>query len=71
MNELLPGYLLVPEWPAPATVRAVSTTRRGGDGLPPYDGFNLAGHVGDDPVRVAGNRRQLAAVLGLSTEPAW
>lgn len=71
MNELLLEHLLVPEWPAPATVRAVSTTRRGGDGLPPYDGFNLAGHVGDDPVRVAGNRRQLAAVLGLSTEPAW
>lgn len=71
MNELLPEYLLVPEWPAPATVRAVSTTRRGGGSLPPYDGFNLAGHVGDDPIRVAGNRRQLAAVLGLSTEPAW
>ena len=71
MNELLLEHLLVPEWPAPATVRAVSTTRRGGDGLPPYDGFNLAGHVGDDPVRVAGNRRQLTTVLGLYTEPAW
>ena len=42
-----------------------------GDSLPPYDGFNLAGHVGDDPARVAGNRRQPATVLGLSTEPAW
>ena len=39
--------------------------------MPPYDGFNLAGHVGDDPVRVAGNRRQLATVLGLPAEPAW
>jgi copper oxidase (laccase) domain-containing protein len=39
--------------------------------LPPYDGFNLAGHVGDDPLRVAGNRRRLAAVLGLPAEPAW
>lgn len=71
MNELLSEYLLVPDWPAPTTVRAVSTTRRGGDSSPPYDGFNLAGHVGDDPVRVAGNRRRLAAVLGLPAEPAW
>ena len=51
MNELLLEHLLVPEWPAPATVRAVGTTRHGGDSLPPYDGFNLAGHVGDDPIR--------------------
>ncbi len=69
MNELLLEYLLVPEWPAPATVRAVSTTRRGGDGLPPYDGFNLAGHVGDDPAAVAANRQALRAAL--PGEPRW
>jgi len=71
LSEPQPEPLIIPNWPAPARVWAVSTTRLGGISSPPYDSLNLAGHVGDDPVRVAGNRRQLAAVLGLSTEPAW
>ena len=64
-------HWLVPDWPAPARVHAVSTTRRGGVSAPPYDSFNLAGHVGDDPARVAENRRRLAATLGFPAEPAW
>ena len=71
MNEILPEDLMMPEWPAPATVRAASTTRRGGVGLPPYDSLNLAGHVGDDPACVAANRRRLAAAVGFPAEPAW
>ncbi len=71
MNELLPEHLLVPDWPAPVRVRAVSTTRRGGVSPPPYVRLNLAGHVGDDPVCVAENRRRLAAAVGFPAEPAW
>jgi YfiH family protein len=39
------------------------TDRHGGRSSPPYDAANLADHVGDDPVRVATNRRLLADVL--------
>lgn len=38
----------------------VVTTREGGRSAPPYDGNNLALHVGDDPEVVAANRRLLA-----------
>ncbi len=71
LNELRPEHLIFPDWPAPAAVRAVSATRRGGISPPPYDGLNLAGHVGDDPAHVAENRRRLAAVAGWPGEPAW
>ncbi len=60
---------IVPDWPAPARVRALMTTRQGGVSRPPYDGFNLAGHVGDDAAAVAENRRILRAHL--PAEPLW
>jgi YfiH family protein len=71
LNDMPPESLLVPDWPAPPAVRAVCTTRRGGISPPPYDSLNLADHVGDDPARVAANRRWLAAAVGLPAEPAW
>lgn len=46
------------------------TTREGGASAPPYDSFNLADHVGDDPSAVSANRDRLAGELGLSTI-AW
>lgn len=57
--------LIIPDWPAPARVRACSTTRGGGFSPPPWDSFNLGGHVQDDPGRVEKNRLKLAGVLGL------
>ncbi len=69
--EYLCESLIIPRWPAPAQVRAVSTTRQNGVSLPPYDALNLAGHVGDDPVSVAENRRRLVMALDLAHEPAW
>lgn len=63
--------LVTPNWPAPNRVRAISTTRRGGVSRSPYDSFNLAAHVGDDPAHVAANRRRLATLAGHVTEPAW
>ena len=62
---------IVPRWPAPARVRAVSTTRHGGVSRPPHDTFNLADHVGDDPGSVAANRVFLARSLALPAIPAW
>jgi YfiH family protein len=57
--SLLVPDLLVPEWPAPAHVAALVSTRAGGVGAAPFDTLNLAMHVGDDPVVVAANRRLL------------
>jgi YfiH family protein len=65
-----PGFI-VPDWPAPENVRAAVTTRAGGVSRAPYDRFNLAAHVGDDPQAVASNRARLRAALALPAEPAW
>ena len=62
---------ITPDWPAPARVRAASTTRQGGESLPPFDSFNLGGHVGDAPAAVAANRQQLRESLSLPGEPYW
>jgi YfiH family protein len=62
---------IVPAWPAPARVRAVSTTRSGGVSRPPYDTMNPGDHVGDDPAAVAVNRAILVETLGLPAAPAW
>ncbi|WP_206171829.1 peptidoglycan editing factor PgeF [Thiorhodococcus mannitoliphagus] len=63
--------ILTPDWPAPARVRACSTTRVGGVSAGPYASLNLGDHVGDDPARVARNRERLAAYLDLPGRPAW
>ena len=59
------------DWPAPAHVHAGTTTRSGGISLPPFNDFNLAGHVGDDAQAVAENRLQLRNKLKLPAEPHW
>lgn len=61
--------LIVPAWPAPARVRALATTRRGGISAPPYQSLNLGDHVGDTPTAVAANRARLRACL--PAEPLW
>jgi len=60
---------LVPDWPAPAWVRACVTTREGGVSSTPFDGLNLGDHVGDESAAVTENRQRLQATLGC--EPAW
>lgn len=60
---------IVPDWPAPASVRALVTTRTGGVSAGAYASLNLATHVGDDPAAVAENRRRLRAHL--PAEPLW
>lgn len=61
--------LLLPEWPAPARVRSVVTTRLGGVSAAPYDSLNLGVHVGDQPDAVAGNRALLRTMM--PAEPFW
>jgi|AntRauTorcE11897_2_1112592.scaffolds.fasta_scaffold02396_3 YfiH family protein len=56
---------IVPDWPAPGRVRAVSTTRAGGFSSAPWDSFNLGGHVGDHPDQVEKNRLKLAEWVGI------
>lgn len=60
---------LLPDWPAPANVRACVTTRDGGVSEGPYASFNLGDHVDDAPQAVATNRQRLRDALGC--EPAW
>jgi YfiH family protein len=60
-----------PDWPAPAWVRACTTTRDGGVSRGPFASFNLAAHVGDVPAAVQANRARLAAVLRLPAAPRW
>ena len=55
---------IVPQWPAPATVRAVCTTRVGGVSMPPFDSLNLGDHVRDEPAAVAANRQTLHQGIG-------
>ena len=57
--------------PAPSAgvrPRRVVTDRRGGRSVPPYDSFNLGGHVGDDPAAVAANRERLAREIGVPVD---
>jgi len=59
----------VPDWPAPARVRALATSRAGGVSVSPYASMNPAVHVGDAPAAVAENRRILCQAL--PSEPLW
>ena len=60
---------LIPDWPAPAGIRACVTTRANGVSVAPFDSFNLGDHVGDDPVAVAHNRQRLTQIFDV--QPAW
>jgi YfiH family protein len=60
---------IVPDWPAPARVKSLMTTRAGGTSGAPWTSLNLGDHVGDDPARVAANRDRLR--VELPNEPGW
>jgi YfiH family protein len=62
-------HWLIPDWPAPAGVKACVTTRAGGVSLAPFDSLNLGDHVEDSPEAVAENRRRLTEHF--SIRPAW
>ncbi|MEY6433415.1 peptidoglycan editing factor PgeF [Thioalkalicoccus limnaeus] len=60
-----------PDWPAPANVRALCTTRHGGVSTEPFASLNLADHVGDDPDAVARNRAILRERTAIPADPIW
>jgi len=68
LNSMSDAWI-VPDWPAPARVRSLATTRHGGVSAGPYASLNLGDHVGDDAQAVAENRRRVAA--GLPASPLW
>ncbi len=60
---------IIPNWPVPANVVALQTTRLGGVSGAPYASLNLGAHVNDDPIAVAKNRQLLSPYL--PNEPVW
>jgi YfiH family protein len=64
--------MIVPEWPAPGNVRAVTTTRQNaGASAGAYADFNLAAHVGEAVDAVHRNRERLCEQLDLPADPVW
>lgn len=63
--------LITPDWPAPKNVKAFTTTRLGGVSQAPYDSFNLAIDISNDPENIIRNRALLKECLHLPAEPVW
>ena len=51
------------EWPAPANVKTLVSTRNGGVSQAPYSSLNVGGHVGDRPENVTRNREIVQAAV--------
>lgn len=64
-----PQDWIVPDWPAPANVKALITTRNGGVSQGPFTSFNLGLRTRDDPAAVVANRAYLRRLL--PQEPKW
>lgn len=63
---------IAPDWPAPACVRALTTTRQlPGNSQPPYDAFNLGLRRGEDEATVHANRELLQRAFALPSPPRW
>ncbi|MBF4988365.1 peptidoglycan editing factor PgeF [Methylophilus sp. 14] len=60
---------ITPDWPAPANVKAMQTTRNGGVSTGVYASLNLGDHVKDHPQHVAANRQLLSGYM--PSEPIW
>ena len=73
VNDLNSTDLIVPNWPQPATVRALFTTRYGGvsvnTGQADLASLNLGRSSGDLPDAIDENRRRLVALLPRA--PKW
>lgn len=61
----------IPDWPAPANVKACISLRQGGASKPPYLSNNLALHVDDDSAVVEANRQQLIELANIPGQPQW
>ena len=69
---ILDSAWLVPDWPAPARVRAAVSTRQGpGVSQGAWGRFNLGARCGDMPEAVAANRAAVRTALSLERDPHW
>jgi len=64
-----PRDWIVPDWPAPANVRALITTRSGDGSAGPFASMNLEQSIDDDLQSVRTNRASLRDLL--PAEPKW
>lgn len=69
MNILKSPDLIFPDWPAPANIKAMISTRNGGVSAGAFASLNLGNHVGDAAEHVAENRRRFCAHLPQT--PVW
>lgn len=63
--------LIYPDWPAPANVHAVSSSRLGGLSKERYNSLNLAQHVQDNETVVLQNRLYYQQLAHMPTVPVW
>lgn len=63
--------LITLDWPAPATVKALSTSRLGGMSKSSYSSLNLGSNVVDDEGCVAQNKLILLETASLPSQPIW
>ena len=59
---------LIPDWPVPANVRALVTTRCEGESSDPFASNNLALHVGDQAEAVENNRQRLLSDINTESD---
>ncbi|WP_416192240.1 peptidoglycan editing factor PgeF [Neisseria sp. CCUG12390] len=59
------SIFLTADWPAPANVKTLITTRNGGVSEKPFHSLNVGTHVGDHPEHVARNREIVQNRVGL------
>lgn len=70
-SKLMAESLLIPDWPAPANVRAVISTRSGGCSEGCYASLNLGDHVADNPYCVTENRARFKQLAQMPAAPVW
>lgn len=64
--------VILPSWPAPKSVHALTTTRFGpGFSELPFYKFNLGSRCGDVATTVVSNRQSLKEAYHLPSEPLW
>lgn len=63
--------IIRPDWPAPECVTAFVTCRQGGCSQGPYAYLNVGQHVGDEPLAVRRNRKQLKKFLPAHARLQW
>ncbi|MAZ69670.1 peptidoglycan editing factor PgeF [Porticoccus sp.] len=61
--------IILPDWPAPHSVKAAVSTRRGGLSAAAWRSLNLAYHVGDNAQSVEQNWQLLGSLLRLPVAP--